>query len=323
MKILGTFIAIAIALTGIVAPAAAADYPTGPIKIVVPYPAGGTADIFARIIGAELSKAFHHPVFVDDRAGAGGNIGSDIVAKAAPNGHTLLLGSSGSNAVNPSLFKQMPYNAWTDLVLVAPVASAINVLVVGAGHKAKSVADLLAMAKAKPDSVTFGSSGNGSVLHLSGVMLANMSGTKMIHVPYKGTPPALLDVLTSRVDFMFANAPSVVSDIKAGKLRALAVSTKYRMKELPDVPTLDESGMKGYDLSSWWAVFAPAKTPPAIVEKLNAAIRKTLNEPAIEARFESMGSKPLIMGAEESQKFFLSELKLWGDLVKASGATVN
>lgn len=323
MKILGRFIAIAIALAGFVAPAAAADYPTGLIKIIVPYPPGGTADIFARLIGDGLNKAFHQTVIVEDRPGAGGNVGSDVVAKSAPDGYTLLLGTSGSNAINPTLFKRMPYNAWKDLVLVSTVATTVNLLVVGANHKAKTVSDLLAMAKAEPDSVTFASSGNGSVLHLSGVMLANMSGTKMVHVPYKGTPPALIDVYAGRVDMMVANAPSVVSDIKAGKLRALAVTTNYRMNALPNVPTMDEAGVKGYDLSSWFAVFAPAKTPATVVEQLNAEIRKILNDPAIQKRFDSMGSTPLIMGAEESQKFFLTELKKWGDLVEASGSKVD
>ena len=277
----------------------------------------------ARPLADQLAKRWGQAVIVENKAGAATIIGAEFVAKSAPDGYTLLLGTSGSNAVNPSLFKRMPYNAWKDLVLVSTVANTVNVLVVGANHKAKSVADLLAMAKAKPESVTFASSGNGSVLHLSGVMLANMSGTKMVHVPYKGTPPALLDVLAGRVDMMVANAPSVVSDIKAGKLRALAVTTKHRMKELPDVPTMDEAGVKGYDLGSWFGVLAPAKTPTAVVEKLNAEIRKILREPATQKRFESMGSTPLIMGAKESQTFFLSELKKWGDLVKASGAKVD
>lgn len=326
MKTRAKLIAIAIAFAALVAPAApaaAAGYPTGPITIIDPYPAGGTADIFARYIGAGLSKAFHQPVIVENHPGAGGNIGSAITAKAKPDGYTLLLGTSGSNGINPSLFKHMPYNAWKDLRLVATVASTNNVLVVGPNSKAKSVSDLIAMAKAKPDTVTFGSSGNGSVLHLSGVMLANVTGTKMIHVPYKGTPPALLDVMAGRVDFMIANAPSVVSDVKAGKLRALAVTTTHRMKALPNVPTMEQAGIKGYDLGSWFAVFAPFNTPHAIVEKLNAAIRKILKEPATVKRFDTMGSTPLIKGANQSEKFFISELKKWGDLVKASGAHVD
>lgn len=323
MKIISRTIAAMFVMLGCAGSLFAADFPTKPIKIIAPYPAGGTADTFARILSERMAKTFKQPVIVEDRPGAGGNIGSNLVAKAPADGYTLLLGTSGSNAVNPALYKNMPYDAWHDMTIVSPVATTVNVLVVGAGHSAKSVADILAMAKAKPGTVTFGSSGNGSVLHLSGVMLSNMTGVKMVHVPYKGTPPALLDVLAGRVDMMVANAPSVVSDVKAGKLRALAVTTSKRMKALPDVPTMIEAGVPGYDLGSWFAVMAPAKTPPEILSKLNAEIQRIIREPEVEKRFTAMGSEPFFLDAPQSQKFFIAELKKWGDLVKTSGAKVD
>ena len=323
MKVISRLIAAAVTIIGISGSLLAAEYPTAPIKIVVPYPAGGTADIFARMVGEKLTKMWGQPVIVEGRPGAGGNIGSNLVAKATANGYTLLLGTSGSNAVNPSLYKNMPYDAWKEMILVAPVAVTVNVLVVGANHPAKSVKDILAAAKAKPGTVTFGSSGNGSVLHLSGVMLAKSAGVDMVHVPYKGTPPALLDILAGRVDMMVANAPSVMADVRAGKLRALAVTTDKRMKTLPDVPTMIEAGVPGYDLGSWFGVMAPAKTPPEIVQKLNSAIQTAIHDPNMQERFESMGSEPKFLDAAESQKFFLAELKKWGDLVKTSGAKVD
>ena len=216
----------------------AEEYPSKTITIVVPYPPGGTADIFARYIAAGMSKAWKQNVIVEDHPGAGGNIASAKVAHSKADGYTLLLGTSGSNAVNPTLYKHMPYNAAKEMTVIATVARTANVLVVGPHSKAKSVKDLIAMAKANPNKVTFASSGNGSVLHLSGVMLANKAGVKMVHVPYKGTPPALLDVMAGRVDMMIANGPSVVGDVKAGKLKALAVTTAERSDALPNVPTM-------------------------------------------------------------------------------------
>ena len=222
-----------------------AEYPEKPIRIVVPYAAGGTADIFARFVAERLGAKWKHEFIVEVKPGAGGNIGSDYVAKSTPDGYTLLLGTSGSNAVNPSLYKKMPYNAEKDLVLVALVAETANILVVGANHPANSVKDILDLARAKPGRVTFASSGNGSVLHLSGVLLAEKADVKMLHVPYKGAAPALLDVLGGRVDMMIVNGPSAVGDIKGKKLKGLAATTAKRVAALPDMPTMIEFGHRG------------------------------------------------------------------------------
>ena len=303
--------------------AQAADYPSKTVTIIVPYPPGGTADIFARYIAAGMSKAWKQDVIVQDHPGAGGNIASSQVAHAKADGYTLLLGTSGSNAVNPSLYKHMPYDAAKQMTIVATVASTANVLVAGPHSKAKNVKDLLAMARANPGKVTYGSSGNGSVLHLSGVMLANKAKVDMVHVPYKGTPPALLDVMAGRVDFMIANGPSVVGDVHAGKLKALAVTTSDRSEALPDVPTMIQAGVPGYDLSSWFAVMGQSGIPQAVKDKINKTVDAILGQDKTKKRFASMGASPLSMNADQAGKFFQSELKKWGELVHASGAKVD
>ena len=302
---------------------AQAEYPEKPIRIVVPYAAGGTADIFARFVAERLGTKWKHEFIVDSRAGAGGNIGSDYVAKSSPDGYTLLLGTSGSNAVNPTLYKTMPYKADKDLVLVALVAETANVLVTGPQHSAKSVEDIIALARAKPGKVTFASSGNGSVLHLSGVLLASKKGVEMLHVPYKGTAPALLDVIGGRVDMMIANGPSVVGDIHGKKLNALAVTTATRASALADVPTMMEAGVADYNLSSWFGIFAPSGIPDPVRLKLNAAIGEAVQEPQTRERFQALGAEPVSLDAEKARKFFLSELEKWGELVRVSGAQVD
>lgn len=302
---------------------ALAEYPAKPIRIVVPYAAGGTAAVFARFVEERLGAKWKHEFIVEVKPGAGGNIGSDYVAKSAPDGYTLLLGTSGSNAVNPSLFKTMPYKAEKDLVLVAPVAKTANVLVVGPQSPYNKVDDIIAAARAKPGKITFASSGNGSVLHLSSVLLANKKGVEMLHVPYKGTAPALLDIIGGRVDFMIANGPSVVGEISGKKLKGLAVTTDERASALPDVPTMMEAGVPDYNLSSWFAVFAPSGIPDAVRVKLNAAIGEAVREPKTRERFQALGAEPFSLDAEKSRQFFLSELKKWGELVHASGAKVD
>jgi tripartite-type tricarboxylate transporter receptor subunit TctC len=303
--------------------AQAADYPSKAVTIIVPYPPGGTADIFARYIAAGMSKAWKQDVIVQDHPGAGGNIASSQVAHAKADGYTLLLGTSGSNAVNPSLYKHMPYNAAKQMTVIATVARTANMLVVGPHSKASSIKDLLAMARANPGKVTYASSGNGSVLHLSGVMLANKANVNMVHVPYKGTPPALLDVMAGRVDFMIANGPSVVGDVHAGKLKALAVTTSDRSDALPNVPTMIQAGVPGYDLSSWFAVMGQSGIPKAIRDKINTTVDAILAQDNTKKRFASMGASPLSMNADQAGKFFQSELKKWGELVHASGAKVD
>ncbi len=306
------------------APAMAQDtYPTKIIKIVNPYAAGGTNAFFADLVAKSLTAQFGQNVIVEPMVGAGGNIGSAAVASAEPDGYTLLAGTSGSNAVNPTLYRKMPYEAKRDLRLVATLANVDNILVVRNDSPYKSVRDIIADVKAHPGKVTYASSGVGSVLHLCGASMASLTGTTMTHVPYKGTANALVDIMGGRVSFMFANAPSVVGFIQSGKLRALAVSGSQRSPVLPDVPTMQEAGVPGFDLTSWFGIFAPARTPEPVIAKLNTAIRKMLDDPATAKQFTGQSATPLIMDASASRTFFLKELDTWAKVVQASGARVD
>lgn len=271
MKILPGISALLVGIA-LHAPASAAEYPARPIRMIVPYAPGGASDLFARMVAEKLTVAWSQQVVVDNRSGAGGNIGSDLVAKANPDGYTMLLGTSGSNAVNPSLYTRMPYDAKRDLALVAPVASTPNIIVVRSAHPAKSLRDLIRMAKANPGKVTYGSSGIGSVLHLSGELLKTMTGIDIVHVPYKGTGPSLVDLLGGQIDMVFSNLPPVVPYVQDGRMRGIAVTTAKRVGPLPNVPTMIESGVPGYDVASWFGVMMPAKTPAAIKEKVNREV---------------------------------------------------
>lgn len=306
-------------------PAAAQDkYPSNVIKIVNPYATGGTNGFFADLLAKSLTAQFGQTVIVEPQPGAGGNIGSNTVAKAEPDGYTLLAGTSGSNAVNPALYgKRMPYEARRDLRLVATLANVDNILVVRSDSRYRSVSDIIANAKSDPAKVTYASSGIGSVLHLCGAAMASMTGTTMTHVPYKGTAPALVDVMGGRISFMWANAPSVVSHIQAGKLRALAVSGSQRSSVLPDVPTMRESGVAGFEMNSWFGIFAPARTPEPVVAKLNAATRKFLEEPSTAERFAAQSATPLAMHERAAQAFFLKELDSWAKVVRDSHAALE
>jgi len=318
---------LAIAILGAAiaaAPAAAADtYPSRVIKIVNPYVTGGTNAFFADLVAKSLSEQLGVSVIVTPQPGAGGNIGSANVARADPDGYTLLAGTSGSNAVNPALYKNMPYDARRDLRLIATLSSVDNILVVRSDSPYKSVHDIIAEATSSPAKVTYASSGIGSVLHLCGATMASITGTTMTHLPYKGTAPALIDLMGGRVSFMFANAPSVVGQVKAGQLRALAVTGSQRSSVFPNVPTMQEAGVPGFDLTSWFGVFAPARTPEPIVAKLNLSIRKFLEEPTTKERFASQSATPLIMDQAAAEAFFLKELDSWAQVVKISGAQVD
>ena len=303
--------------------ASAADYPTRPIRMIVPYAPGGASDIFARMVAEKFTAAWSQQVVVDNRAGAGGNIGSDLVAKANPDGYTMLLGTSGSNAVNPSLYSKLPYDAKRDLALIALVASTPNILVVRNAHPARSLGALLQMAKASTGKVTYGSSGIGSVLHLSGELLNTLAGIKMVHVPYKGTGPSLVDLLGGQIDCVFSNLPPVVPYVQDGRMRGIAVTTAERVRALPNVPTMIEGGVANYDVASWFGVMVPAKTPAAIVQKINLEVQRILKLPDTRERLATMGADPLFMSAQEANRFFHAEIEKWAKVVKASGAKAD
>jgi len=301
----------------------AATYPAKPVRLVVPFPAGGTTDILARAVAQRLSEAWGRQVIVDNRPGAGGNIGSDLVAKAAPDGYTLLMGTVGTHAINPSLYKNMPYDHVKDFAPVILVAGVPNVLVVNPSLPVHSVTELIAYAKANPGKLNFASSGNGTSIHLSGELFKAMTGVEMTHVPYKGSAPALTDLIGGQVQLMFDNLPSSLPFIKAGKLRALAVTSGARAAALPDLPTLAESGLPGFEASSWFGVLAPAGTSRDIVAKLNGAIAGWLASPEAKEKLLAQGAIAAGGTPEDFARHIGAETAKWAKVVKASGAHID
>jgi tripartite-type tricarboxylate transporter receptor subunit TctC len=304
--------------------AAAQNYPARPIRLVVPYPAGGPLDIMARAIGQKLTEAWKQPVVVDNRAGAGGNIGADLVAKSAPDGYTLLMGAVATHAINPSLYSKIPYDPVRDFAPVALVAQVPNILVVNPAVPAKTVQELIELARAKPGSLNFGSGSTGSTGHLAGELFKTMAGVQMVHIPYKGAAPAMADLLAGQVQLMFDNLASSLPNVKAGKLRALAVTTRARSPAVPELPTIAESGLPGFDLSTWFGVLVPAGTPAEIVARLNAEIVRALNTNDMRERLQKMGAEPLAGNTPEHFAAFIrSEAAKYAKVVKASGAKVD
>ena len=298
-------------------------YPVKPIRLVVPFPPGGATDIHARAVAQKLTDAWGQSVIVDNRPGAGGNIGSELVAKAAPDGYTLEMGTVGTHAINASLYSKMPYDHVRDFAPVILVAGVPNVLVVNPGLPVNSVQELIAYAKANPGKLNFASSGSGTSIHLAGELFKVMAGVQMTHVPYKGSSPALQDLLGGQVQLMFDNLPPSLPHIKAGKLRALGVTSATRAPALPDVPTIAESGLPGFEASSWFGVLAPAGTPPAIIAKLNAEIAKWLDTPEAKEKMLALGANAAGGTPEDFAKHIAAETAKWAKVVKESGAKVD
>jgi tripartite-type tricarboxylate transporter receptor subunit TctC len=307
------------AIAGAQAPA----YPTKPIRLVVPFPAGGATDILAREVAKHLTDAWGQSVVVDNRPGAGGNIGSELVAKAAPDGYTLEMGTVGTHAINASLYSKMPYDHVKDFVPVILVAGVPNVLEVNPALPVNSVQELIAYAKANPGKLNFASSGSGTSIHLSGELFKVMAGVQMTHVPYKGSAPALQDLIGGQVQLMFDNLPPSLPQIKAGKLRALAVTSAGRAPALPDTPTVAEAGLPGFEASSWFGVLAPAGTPPEIVNKLNAEIAKWLASPGAKEKLANVGANIAGGTPEDFARHIQAETTKWAKVVKESGAKVD
>ena len=299
----------------------ALDYPTRPVKFVVGYPAGGATDIFARLIGQRLSERLHQQFVVENKPGAGNNIGTAQVVNADPDGYTVLL-VNPANAINTSLYAKLSFDFVRDIAPVAGFARVPNVMVVPKDFPAKSVAEFIAYAKANPGKVNMASSGNGTSIHLSGELFKKMTGVEMLHVPYRGSAPAVTDLLGGRVQVMFDNLPSSISHIKAGSLRALGVTTAQRSAELPDVPTIAET-VPGYEASALFGMGAPKKTPPEVVAKLNHEINQILTEPNIKERFAELGGDPLIKTPEEFTAMMQAETDKWGKVVKATGLRID
>ncbi len=303
--------------------AMAQAYPSKPVTIVVPFAAGGTTDILARIIGQALTAELGQSVVVDNRAGAGGNFGGQAAAKAAPDGHTLFMGTVGTHAINASLYKKMPFDPVKDFAPLTRVANVPNLLVANPAQPYKSVKDLIAYAKANPGKVNFGSSGNGSSIHLSGELFKSLAKVDMQHVPYKGSAPAVTDLLGNQIGIMFDNMPSAIQHVHSGKLVPLAVTTAKRSPELPNVPAIAEAGVPGYEATSWFGMFAPAGTPAPVLAKLNAAIVKVLAQPDVKKKINEQGAEVYSETPEQFAAFIQAESVKWGKVVKESGASLD
>ncbi|MGH8680246.1 MAG: Bug family tripartite tricarboxylate transporter substrate binding protein [Burkholderiales bacterium] len=315
-------IALAAALAAVAAPSFGQPYPSRPVRLVVPLSPGGFADVPTRIMAPRLSAALGQQVFVENRAGAGGTIGTDYVAKSKPDGYTLLA-TGTPHVIAPWLYKTVPYDALKDFAPIMLFASGPYVLVVNPQLPVTSVQELIAAAKAQPGKIDFASSGNGSAQHLVAALFNSAAGVELNHVPYKGSGPAMQDLLAGQVKVSFAGVPNVISHVRAGKLRALGVTTPKRSPDLPGVPTIAEAGVPGYEATLWLGLLAPAGTPPEIVQRLHAEAVKALKDPELQPSFRAAGVEASVLGPKEFGEFLRAEHEKWGKVVRATGATVN
>jgi tripartite-type tricarboxylate transporter receptor subunit TctC len=311
------------ALTALGGRAFAQSYPTRPVRWVVPYPPGGATDIVARIVGAYLTESLGQQVVIENRPGAGNNLGTEAVVGAAPDGHTFLL-VNPANAINATLYKKLSFNYLKDTIQVAGIIRVPNVMEVNPGVPAKNVAEFIAYAKANPGKINWATSGNGTSVHLSGELFKMMTGVDLLHVPYRGSAPALTDMLAGNVHVMFDNMPPSLPHIKAGKLRALGVTTAKRSRSMPDVPTLAEQGLKDFDVSVFFGIVAPSGTPQEVIGKLNAAFVKVLNDPKVRDTLAAQGLEPAASSSpEQLAEYMRGEAAKWKDIIARSGAKAD
>jgi tripartite-type tricarboxylate transporter receptor subunit TctC len=301
----------------------AQSYPTKPIKMIVPFPPAGSTDISARAVAGKLGERLGQPVVIENRPGAGGNIGGDLAAKAAPDGYTIFVGTVGTNAINQALYSKMPYDHLRDFAPVVLLSTTPNVLVTQPNFPAASVKDVIDRAKAKPGEMTFASSGSGTSIHLSGELFNAMAGTKMQHIPYKGSAPMLIDLMSGTVNIAFDNLSASMPHIKGGKLKALAVTGTQRSAALPDLPTISEAGLPGYDSTSWNAIYVPRGTPKEIIDRLNRETRAILESPETRKFFAEQGAEAGGGTPEQLDAITRAETTKWAKVVKESGAKVD
>ena len=298
-------------------------YPTKPLKLIVPFPPGGPTDIVARPLALLLGDLLKEQVVIENKGGAGGSIGADLVAKSAPDGYTLLMGTVGTNAINGSLYKQLPYDMTKDFTPIALVASSPVLIVVNANDKIKTLAELIAEAKAKPESIAFGTAGNGAPGHLTGALFESTTQIKLKHIPYKGSAPAVTDLIGGQIPLVFDPIQSVLPHITSGKLRALAITSKTRSPLLPNIPTVAELGYPQFESTAWWALFGPAKLPESITKKLRIDAEKVAQSAAFKERLGNLGVQPNTDFKESLANFQTSEIAKWARVVRDSGATVD
>lgn len=315
--------AAATAAFSFTAAAQATDYPNKPVRMIVPFPPGGGTDILSRVIANKLTEVSHWTVVPDNRAGAGGTIGITEAVKAAPTGYDMVMGQKDNVVLGPYLYKSLPWNPLKDLTPVAHVAYTPIVIATAANSPYKTLADVIAAAKQHPAKVTYGSPGNGTSIHLAGVMLEKAAGIQLTHVPYKGSNPAMMDALAGNVDLLVSSVPSAIGQIKSGKMRAIAVTSAARSTSLPDTPTLAESGLKGFNVSTWYGIFMPKNTPVAVVTKVNAEVNKLLAMPEVKDAIQTQGAEPQAMTVQAFDKFFQADFKANKAIVEASGATIQ
>jgi tripartite-type tricarboxylate transporter receptor subunit TctC len=303
--------------------ATAQTYPTKAVRIICPFPSGGASDVTVRILAERLTAAMGQPFVIDNRGGAGGNLGSEIAAKSAPDGYTLLLGSSGTHGINKTLYRNLPFDPEADFAPIALYTIIPNILVVTKSLPVSNVKEFVAYAKANPGKVHYGSIGNGSSQHLAGAQFEMVTGVQLVHIPYRGAPQGVADLLSGQIEAMFQLLPNIAEQVRAGEVKALAVTSSKRSSALPDVPTMAEAGVANYETAGWFGLLAPAKTSPAIVEQLNREVVRAMQIPELRARFAELGAEPVSTTPAEFAAFISAELKNWAVIVKASGAQLD
>jgi len=313
---------VAAMLAGTASVVVAQSYPAKPVRVICGFPPGSGADITARVIGAKLYELMGQQFFVDNRPGAGSNIAADLAAKSPPDGYTVFIGTV-ANTINATLYSRLPFDFARDFAPVTLATAAPNMLVVHPSVPARTVKDLVALAKGRPGQLNFASSGIGTAPHLSGELFNAMAGVKMTHIPYKGSPPAVADLVAGSVDVMFSPASTVIPHVKSDRLRALAATTASRMPSLPDLPTVSEAGLKGYETVTWFGYVAPARTPPAIISRLNSEINRVLGMPDVRSQFEIQGIAILGGSADRFATYIGEETAKWARVIKVSGARAD
>jgi tripartite-type tricarboxylate transporter receptor subunit TctC len=316
-------VSITLAGPGAAGTAMAQGYPNKPLHLIVPFAAGGTGDVLGRLLASKMSESLGQPVVVEFKPGAGTTLATDFVAKSPPDGYTILFSASTTMSINASLYSKLPYDTLKDLVPVSQLASIPNMLVANHALPANTVPELIALAKSNPGKLNYASPGSGTTPHLAGELFNTAAGIKMVHIPYKGAGPAIIDVLGGHVPMLFDNIPSVQPQVNSGKMKAIAVTSAKRSPAMPNVPTFAEAGLAGFEANSWWAILAPAGTPKEIIARLNAEVVKALNDPGLRERFLGLGADPAPGTPEECAAHIKAEVGKWAAIVKASGARVD